>query len=132
MVVRVPSNDVLDPNAQVSKTCAGRIVGCFERVGPNSWDDYELMETTGDVIDLLPGLRVQVEEEGARVRLRSHGTVVVVEWQPSPEDQAALEAAAADDPESARRAYFLEHYLGGYHSKPGIGPAAAIARLLRH
>lgn len=123
MSERVSSRDVFKPNARVSHTFAGRIVGGYHRCGPDTWDDYAYRPEAGDSLSVVAGLRVQAEEEGARVRLHHHGEVVVVEWQTGDGDAGQTIADT--------RAYFFEHYLGGYASPPGQGAAAAIARLLR-
>lgn len=119
---RVSSSDVFRPNARVSRTFDGLIVGAFHRCGPDSWDDYEYRAEIGETITILPGLRVQAEDKGPCVRLRHRGEVVIVEWRPTEDDGRTI---------AERRADFLAHYLGGYAAKPGIGPAAAIARLLQ-
>lgn len=121
MPVRVPSQDVFKPNARVSHAFDARIVGGYHRCGPNSWDDYEYRPEAGGTITIVPGLRVQAEEEGPRIRLHHRGCVVVVEWRPDEDDGRTV---------AERRAYFLRHYLSGYRSEPGQGAAAAIARLL--
>lgn len=123
MPERVSSRDVFKPNARVGRAFDGRIVGEFHRCGPDTWDDYEYRPALGETLSIMPGLRVQVEDDGPRVRLHHHGEVVVVEWQPGDGDAGQTIADA--------RAYFFEHYLGGYASPPGQGAAAAIARLLR-
>ncbi len=122
MPERVSSRDVFKPNAQVSHAFAGTIVGGFHRCGPDPWDDYEYRAEIGETITIVRDLRVQVEDEGPCVRLRHHGQVVVVEWRPHEDNGRTIDE---------RRADFLAHYLGGYAAKPGIGPAAAIARLLQ-
>lgn len=101
MALRVDARDVLDADAVTSRAFAGRIVGVFRRTGPNSWDDYVLAEKAGGPIDVLAETPVQVESEGAVVRLRRAGEVVQVEWVPD-----AAEAAAPD-----RRKRFLESYI---------------------
>lgn len=121
MSERLSSRDVFKPNARVSHTFDGSIIGGFHRCGPNRWDDYEYRPEPGGTITVLPGLRVQAEDEGPCVRLRHRGEVAVVEWRPAEDDGRTA---------AERRADFFARYLGGYASKPGMGAAAIIARLL--
>lgn len=121
---RIPSVDVFKPNARVSRAFRGRIVGIFHRLGPDTWDDYEYRPEPGEILEILPGLRVQTEADWPRVRLHHHGEVVVVEWQPDNHDPVSI------PPE--RRADFIRTYLGAEKNPPGRGAAAAIASLLRH
>jgi hypothetical protein len=84
---RVDARDVLDANAVTSRAFTGRVVGSYRRTGPDSWDDYVLVEEDGGTVEVLPGTHVQVEADGALFRMRRRGQVVVVSWLPGPGDQ---------------------------------------------
>lgn len=107
LVRRLDARDVLDADATTSRAFTGRVLGVYRRCGPNSWDDYVLDETDGGPIEVLPGTPVQLEDEGAIVRLRRQGEVVVVAWAPTPG-----EATPGTDP----RAAFVERCLS--HEDP--------------
>ena len=79
---RVDARDVLDADATTSRAFSGRIVGVFRRSGPNTWDDYVLVEADGGEIQVFPETPIQVEREGARFRMRRKGEVVLVAWTP--------------------------------------------------
>jgi hypothetical protein len=83
---RVDARDVLDADATTSRAFTGRVLGVYRRRGPNAWDDYLLDETDGGPIEVLAGTPVQVEDEGAVVRLRRRGEVTVVAWVPDPSE----------------------------------------------
>jgi hypothetical protein len=78
MTLQVKAGDVLDPNARVRERFRAKIVGHFRRLGPNRWDDYVLVDEDQGEMDVLPGVRVQLEDQGAEVRIRSHGHVLRV------------------------------------------------------
>ncbi len=122
---RIDARDVLDPNGNTKRLFHGRIVASFRRIGPNPWDDYERVPGDGGPIEVMPGIRVQVEPEGTELRMRWHGNVIAVAWAPTEEEQAEL-AVGGDG-----RALFLERYVTGFQNKPGLGAAAAIAGKLR-
>ena len=82
MARRVDARDVLDADATTSRAFSGRIVGVFRRTGPNSWDDYVLVEQDGGPIEVFPETPIQLEPEGAAFRMRRKGQVVVVSWRP--------------------------------------------------
>lgn len=122
---RIDARDVLDPNGKTRRAFHGRIVARFRRTGPNPWDDYERVPGDGGPIEVMPGIRVQVEAKGTEFRMRCRGEVVAVAWAPTDEEQAEL-AGGGD-----ARALFLGRHIEGFQNKPGIGPAAAIAGKLR-
>ena len=120
----VESRQVFNPNGKTLRTFEGRILGAFRRAGPNPWDPYHLVPQDGPVVEVLPGVKVQIEEQGIRFRMRVRGAVHVIEWQP-PEE--ALQGPEAQD----LRAFFLASYVQPFQHKAGIGAAAFIARTLR-
>ena len=122
---RIDARDVLDPNGKTRRPFHGRIVARFRRTGPNAWDDYERVAGDGGPIEVMPGIRIQVEPTGTEFRMRRRGEVVAVAWAPT--DQERAELAGGGDP----RALFLERHIDGFQNKPGIGAAAAIAGKLR-
>lgn len=137
MGYRVDARDVLDANAKVRRSFRGRVVGEFRRTGPNGWDPYELARVGagegagGQAVelgeqDVHAGLRVQVEDVGTELRLRSDGRVLVVAWEPGDEDPEALR----DAPSATLRAYFLSEIIEPFDELPGMGAAAVIARAL--
>jgi hypothetical protein len=79
---RVDARDVLDADARTSRALTGRVVGVYRRTGPNSWDDYELVEEDGEPIEVFAGTAIQVENDGATFRMRRKGEVVRVAWTP--------------------------------------------------
>jgi hypothetical protein len=123
---RVDSRDVLDPNGRTRRAFAGRVVGRYRRIGPNPWDDYELLPTEGESLRVAAGIKIQVEGSGARFRLRRRGEVLVVEWTPSQDERAALAAAGRDIHDA-----FIEACVEDYASPPGFGLAAVIAKKLK-
>ena len=118
------TNRVLKPNARTVKAFRGHIIGSFQSTGANSWDPYAFKEEDGGLIDVFPGIEVQLEDEGARFRMRAKGRVAVVVWAPAPEDGLAH----ADPP--TRRAVLLEHYVERFGNKGGMGAKAFIAKTL--
>jgi hypothetical protein len=125
MVRRVDSRDVLDPNGRTRRAFDARVVARYERVGPNAWDDYEMIPDTGQTLRVAAGIKIQVEEQGTRFRLRRRGAVLVAEWLPSAADGAASEKRHLDP-----RAAFIEGCIEDYASPPGVGLAAVIAKKL--
>lgn len=79
---RVDARDVLDADATTSRTFSGRVTGVFRRSGPNTWDDYVLVEEDGGPIEVYAGTPIQVEKKGAAFRMRRRGEVIVVAWVP--------------------------------------------------
>jgi hypothetical protein len=82
MTDRVDARDVLDTNATTRCGFPGRIVGVYRRSGPNAWDDYLLVAEDGGAVDVLAGIPIQVESEGAVFRMRRKGEVLLVQWTP--------------------------------------------------
>jgi hypothetical protein len=123
---RVDSRDVLDPNGSTKRGFAGRVVGRYRRLGPNAWDDYELLPAEGESLRVAAGVKIQVEESGARFRMRRRGEVLLVEWTPSAAERAALAAAPRD-----LHAAFIEGCVEDYASPPPLGLAAVIAKKLK-
>lgn len=123
---RVDSRDVMDANAQTKRAFAAKVLGHFRRTGANPWDPYEWLDDPGDAIEVAPGIPVQIERSTAEVRLRRHGEVYRVRWEPDAEAAAVLRDAGPE----AIRAYFVEHFLHTQESPPGMGAAAVIASKL--
>ncbi len=126
MPLRVDSRDVLDPNGRTRRAFSARIVGRYRPTGPNRWDDYELLPVAGEPMRVAAGVKVQVEPEGARCRVRRRGEVVLVEWIPCADDLQLT----AQSKEDTRRA-FLEACIEDYASPPGFGLAAVVAKKLK-
>jgi len=122
----VCTRKVFVPNGKTKRTFAGRIVGHYRRVGPNPWDDYQLVSGDGGPIDVFPGIRVQIDRSKPRFRMRMRGTVVVIEWVPTDADQADM-GEARD-----LRAALLDGCVEHFGNKAGIGAAAFVAKTLRH
>jgi hypothetical protein len=108
MSKRIDARDVLDPNSRTTRPIAGRITGHFRPLGPNAWDDFEFVSENEGAIDVLPGLEVQREDNAPAFRMRWHGRVVRVAFDPAHAD--ALVPFASD---------------------PGRGAAGVIAEKLR-
>jgi len=119
---RVDSRDVLDTNARTARGFRGRVVASYERTGPDRWDPFRRVPVEGPALDVMPGVEIQVEETGARFRMRAEGAVQVVEWQP---DEGEAEGDVAE-----RRSRFLESCVTPFSHDPGMGAAAFIARTL--
>ena len=143
---RVKSADVLDPNHEASRPFRGRVVGHFERTGPNSWDDYRFVRGSIDCVQstagegsegdevhaasslsVLPGVPLQLESRGTEIRMRSQGRVVRVCWVAEPSDIAAM---GADVRARSIRRYFIEHYLVPLEPTAGLGATAVMVRKL--
>ena len=124
--MRVKANDVLDPNAAITRAFTGKIVGHFRRVGPNRWDDYELVRDEAGTLDVLPGVRVQLSRQGPQFRIRAMGKVLLVRWAP---DAAASEEIRALSGRALRE-HFLANFCETFSHAAGIGAGAMIARKL--
>jgi hypothetical protein len=124
--IRVDSRDVLDPNARSKAAFQARIVGRFQRSGPNIWDDYLFVAEEGGMIRVPAGLKLYIEPETTRVRVRRKGRVFVVEWQPRSDEQEEIEKNRID-----RRVFFVERYLSDFASPPGWGLAAVVAKKIK-
>ena len=124
LAARITSRQVMVPNGKTKRSFSGKIVGVFQRVGPNSWDDYQLVAKDGGPIEVLPGVRIQIEPEGTLFRMRTRGQVMLVAWVP--------EADEGTNPDEAEaRTVFLDRYVDAFANAPGQGAAAFIARQLR-
>jgi len=126
MTRRVDSRDVLDPNGRTSRAFAARVVGHYRRVGPNAWDDYELLTAAGGHLRVTAGIKIQVEDCGARFRLRRRGQVLLAEWTPSDAERAAAAEAGLD-----LHPAFIQACVEDYASPPGVGLAAVVAKKLK-
>lgn len=133
----IKSSDVLDPTHEAKLAYRGHIVGYFERTGPNAWDDYRYvrLRATGDsatppngLIDVLPGVPLQLEVRGPEVRMRSAGRVVRVRWFAEPGD---CEVLGRDAEPRAVRQYFIERYLVARGAVAAIGATAVIVSKIR-
>jgi hypothetical protein len=123
---RVDSRDVLDPNARSKSAFQARIVGRFERAGPNIWDDYRYVAEEGGVIRVSAGLKIHVEPDTTRVRIRRKGRVFVAEWLPKAGELEEIKKGGLD-----RRFVFVDRYLSDFASPPGWGLAAVVAKKLK-
>ncbi len=123
---RVDSRDVLDPNARTKLPFRGQVVGHFQATGPNAWDDFEYVESEGGSVEVLAGLKVQAEPPLPRLRLRRRGQVQVVEWRPSPEDEAERKRSRLSSFD-----FFARRYLEDYSSPAASGLAAVIYKRLK-
>lgn len=121
---RVDSRSVFQPNARTKRGFSGHVKGSYRRIGPNAWDDYQFVSEDGGAIDVFPGVRIHVEAEGARFRMRKGGKVIVAEWTPSPAEQAAM--GTNESPRTA----FLGRCVELFKNKGGLGAAAFIAKSL--
>ncbi len=119
----VDARDVLDANARSRRAFRARVVGYFRRTGPNRWDPYRFVAADGDEIEVLPGLKVEVEPEGAVFRIRSEGKVLRAAWLP--DDDGRIVSG------SELRPRFLENCVGGFRNPSGRGAKAWIARKLK-
>lgn len=126
---RIDARDVLDPNAKTAQNFRARIVGHFRHAGPNAWDDYVFEPiAAGETVDVLPDVPIEVETEGAAFRMRYHGEVERLVWEPD----ASAEPLAENDPSAAdMRTRFLAECVRAFSEAQGIGGAAVIASKLR-
>jgi hypothetical protein len=102
MTRRLDARDVLDADATTARSFRGRVLGVYRRTGPNSWDDYALVEEDGGPIEVFAETPVQLENEGAVFRMRRKGEVTVVAWVPGAGE-------AGDGPDL--RARFIERCI---------------------
>ncbi len=124
--MQVKASDVLDTNAAITRPFVGKIVGQFRRMGPNRWDDYELIREDLGSIDVFPGVRVQLATRGPEFRMRAKGKVLLVRWTPD----AELAEAHPELHGPALRNYFVQQYCESSRDDPGIGEAAVLASKL--
>ncbi|NBB71852.1 MAG: hypothetical protein GVY33_16260 [Alphaproteobacteria bacterium] len=115
---------VLKSNGRTLKRFQGHIIGSFRSTGANAWDPFVFEAEDGGLIDVFAGIEVQVEDRGARFRMRAKGRVVEVVWAPAPAD------GLADADAATRRAVFLERYVERFDNKDGMGAKAFIAKTL--
>ncbi|HYN01238.1 MAG TPA: hypothetical protein VE359_02210 [Vicinamibacteria bacterium] len=80
---------MLDADATTSRAFPGRVVGVYRRSGPNSWDEYVLVDEDGGPIEVLAGIPIQVDTDGATFRMRRKGVVIRVAWTPDDGGSAA-------------------------------------------
>lgn len=121
---RIDARDVLDPNAKTAVAFPALVVGHFVRSGPDVWDDYLFKPNdagAGETVAVMADVPVQVEADGAVFRMRWHGEVLRLQWQPPD----AGDAAAGD-----ARARFLAGCVRPWGEDPGRGAAAVIAEKL--
>jgi hypothetical protein len=118
---RVDARDVLDADATTSRAFSGRVVGVYRRSGPNSWDDYVLVDEDGGPIEVFPEIPIHVEEEGATFRMRRRGEVVRVAWTPDDGE---------DDKGADLRARFLKSCVRDEDPTPEGNLAAWLHRRL--
>lgn len=123
----IDARDVLDPDGKIARFFRGRVLGAYRPTGTGPFAPYRYEGGDEGVIDVLPGLKIQMEERGPRFRMRHTGRVLRVEWEPEPGDRDALES----DAPSARRAYFLARFIELFDEAAGRGAAAVIATKLR-
>lgn len=121
MALRVKASDVLDPNAVVRRRFRAKVVGHFRRAGPNRWDDYLFVEDDLGEVDVLPGVRVQLESQGSDLRIRSRGRVLRVR---------AIRSGPSNLTPRQRRDRFAAEYLDAFDESPGLGAAAFVAKTL--
>lgn len=121
MTLRVKASDVLDPNAVVRMGFRAKVLGHFRRAGPNRWDDYLFVEEDHGEMDVLPGVRVQLEARGAELRIRSRGRVLRVR---------PIQRGVGKLTLRERRARFIAEHLNSFDESPGLGAAAFVAKTL--
>jgi hypothetical protein len=121
MMLRVKASDVLDANAVVRRRFKAKVLGYFRRVGPNRWDDYAFVRDDQGEIDVLAGVRVQLERRALELRLRSKGRVLKV--------RPAL-GSSGDCTAKQRRDRFVAQHLESFDDAPGLGTAAFVAKTL--
>lgn len=120
----IDARDVLDPDGMTRRGFTGRVVGYYKRAGANSWDPYTFVMERGDTIQVLPGLKIQLERRGARFRMRKEGKVLRVEWVPG-------SGEVADEGQKALREAFLERYISTFDEPGGKGAGYLASKLIR-
>jgi len=121
----IDARSVLHANGKTKRSFDGHIVGYFHRSGPNSWDDYQLVPKDDGPIDVFPSIEIQVEPLRSRFRMRTRGKVAMVQWVPTAEERAALQAGGE------LHEAFLESCVDQFKHSAGIGVAAFVAKTLR-
>ncbi len=122
---KVRSQQVLVATHTTKSSLTGTILGYFRRLGPNPWDDYRFVKDEGAMLQLLPGVPVMLEPNGAVFRVRSRGRVVRVRYQPP---QVTSDARSGS--RSHARAALLEQLLTPISAPTLLGGAGAIAKKL--
>ena len=120
----IDARDVLDPDGMTRRFFKGRVVGYYKSTGANSWDPFEFVLEDGGPIEVLPGLKVQLERTGPRFRMRKQGRVIRVEWVPGSRD-------AVEDSLRAKRLAFLERYVATFDEPAGKGAGYLASKLIR-
>jgi hypothetical protein len=122
----VDARDVLDANGKTKRAFSAEIIGHYRRTGPNSWDDYEYVSRPEGSVDVLPGLRIQLERHGPTLRMRIEGRVVRVRWKPTAEQQLELDRSGKEI-----RSYFVSEYISAFDEAEGAGAAVFAGKLRR-
>ncbi len=120
----IDARDVLDPDGMTRRGFNGRVVGYYECTGANSWDPYKFKPRDGGTIEVLPGLKIQMERRGPRFRMRKQGKVIRVEWVPGAGD-------AVEDSTRAKRSMFLQRYVSTFDEPAGKGAGVLASKLLK-
>ena len=120
----IDARDVLDPDGMTRRGFNGQVVGYYKCTGANSWDPYKFVPRDSGVIEVLPGLKIQLERTGPRFRMRRQGKVIRVEWVPGSRD-------VVEDTQRAKRALFLERYVATFDEPAGKGGGFLASRLIK-
>ncbi len=120
----IDARDVLDPDGLTRRGFTGRVVGYYKRTGANSWDPYKFVMEDGGTLEVLPGLKIQLERRGARFRMRKEGKVLRVEYVPGPGE-------VAEESQKARRQAFIERYVSTFDEPAGKGAGYLASKLIR-
>lgn len=129
----VKSADVLDPTHEAIRAYRASVSGHFERIGPNAWDDYRFVKSSSEpgtkpsIVDVLPGVPLQLEARGPEVRMRAEGRVIRVRWLPGAAD---LDRLGPDPEPRVMRQFFIQNYLAARGSEAALGVSAVVARKL--
>ena len=122
----VDARDVLDANARIKSELSAEVLGFFERIGPNAWDDYQFVPKDQGLLVVHPGIDIQLEIQGTDFRMRKEGRVIRVRWAPGAGDPEDLLERTTTE----QRGYFTRTYLVSYADAPGAGAASWIANKL--
>lgn len=94
----VDARDIMRVNAITQRRFHGRVLGRVRPTGPRPRDPYRLVpEEGGEEIDVLPGIRITVEPEGAVFLMRARGQVLRVEWLPTLVEQIGVVSDARSE-----------------------------------
>ncbi|MEO1090719.1 MAG: hypothetical protein AAFX81_08800 [Pseudomonadota bacterium] len=113
----VPASRAMRANAKSKRAFAGRVFARFARQGPNSWDPFALRPVALESVDVGPGVRLQIEDEGGIFRMRFKGAVIVAE---------AVDGHGVP----LERDVFIAEYVDGFAHAKGHGVSAHIAKTL--